>query len=153
VLDRIRNNWGVKLLALFVAVVAWGYLRLTPNPVIAAHFVQQVTVPITTTGLPPEEIAQYTDRLATVAVDVGRGGNAIRPEMVRAVLNLEGRAPGVYNIPVEVIAPKLDIRSLSPASVTLSIERVERRSVPVALHYVGTLRHNVVVSGTSIVPA
>jgi hypothetical protein len=38
-------------------------------------------------------------------------------------------------VPVEVIAPKLEIKSLSPASVTLSIERVEERSVPVTLHY------------------
>jgi hypothetical protein len=152
VLDRLRNNLGLKLLSIAIAIAAWAYLRLTPNPVIAARFVQQVDVPIATTGLPPEEVARFSDRQAVVAVDVGRGGS-IRADMVRAVLSLDGRGPGVYNVPVQVIAPKLEIRSLSPASVTLEIERVERRSVPVAVEYVGDPRRVVVSGKPSIDPA
>ena len=151
-LDRLRNNLGLKLLSVAIAIAAWSYLRLTPNPVIAARFVQQVDVPIATTGLPPEEVAKYTDTHAVVAVDVGRGGS-IKAEMVRAVLSLDGRGPGVYNVPVQIIAPKLEIRSLSPASVTLEIERVERRSVPVAVRYVGDPRRIVVSGKPNIDPA
>ena len=143
-LDRIRNNLRLKLLALFIAVVAWAYLRLTPNPVIAARFVQQVTVPLATTGLRADELAHFSEREAVVAIDLPRAGSPIRPEMLRAILNLEGRGPGVYNVPVEVIAPKLEIKSLSPASVTLSIERIEERSYPVTVRYIGDARRVVV---------
>jgi len=153
VLDRLRNNLGLKLLSLVIALLGWSYLRLTPNPVIAARFVQQVSVPIATTGLPSGEVAHFTDRLAAISIDVPRAGAVIRPEMVRAVLNLEGRGPGVYNVAVEVIAPKLEIRSLSPASVTLSIERIEERSVPVAVRYTGETRRGVVVARISVQPA
>jgi hypothetical protein len=152
VLERLRNNLALKLLSVGIALAGWAYLRLTPNPVIAARFQQQVSVPITTTGLAPDEIAHYTDRQAVVAVDVPPGGAAIRPEMVRTVLELEGRSPGVYNVPVEVIAPKFEIKSLSPASVTLAIERVENRTLPVSVHYTSGLRGNIVVQGLTFSP-
>ena len=150
--DRLRNNLPLKLLSLGIAVLGWVYLRLSPNPVIAARFVQQVTVPIATTGLRADEVARFVDREAVVAVDVPRAGAPLRPEMVRAVLNLEGREPGVYNVPIEVIAPKLEIKSLSPATVTLSIERIEARTVPVTVHYLGDARHGVVVGRIGVLP-
>jgi hypothetical protein len=153
VLDRLRNNLGLKLLALAFAVAAWAYLRLTPNPIIAARFVQQFSVPISTIGLSPDYVARFSDKEAIVAIDQPRGGTPIKPDAVRAVLNLNGRGPGVYNVPLEVIAPKLEIKSLSPASVTLSVERIEERSLAVALHYVGDPRKNVVVEHVAVEPA
>jgi hypothetical protein len=153
VFDRLRNNLGLKLLSLAIAVAGWAYLRLTPNPVIAARFVQTVAVPITTTGLPSDEIARVADKQAVVVIDVPRGGVAIEPREVRAILNLAARGPGVYNVPVEVIAPKFEIKSLSPASVTLSIERIEQRTLPVAVHYTGNVRSNVVVATVRVVPS
>jgi YbbR domain-containing protein len=153
VLSRIRNNLGLKTLSLVIAVVAWGYLRLTPNPVIAtARFAQQISVPLVTTGLGDDEIARFTDKEAVVAVEVPRDGAAIKPDMVQAVLNLAGRAPGSYNVPVEVIAPKLDIKSLSPATETLTIERIDERQEPVGIHYTGSLRQNIVVAGSAVSP-
>ncbi len=152
-LDRLRNNLGLKLLSLAIAVAGWAYLRLTPNPVIAARFVQTVAVPITTTGLPPDEIARIADKQAVVVIDVPRGGVAVEPREVRAILNLAARGPGVYNVPLEVIAPKFEIKSLSPASVTLSIERIEQRTLTVALHYTGNVRNNVVVANVRVVPS
>ncbi|MDQ2857975.1 MAG: hypothetical protein M3R53_04900 [Candidatus Eremiobacteraeota bacterium] len=151
-LERLRYNLSLKLLSIALALAAWAYLRLTPNPIIAARFVQTVSVPIVTTGIRADEVARYSERQAVVAIDVPRGGAEVRPDMVRAVLDLEGRRPGVYNVPVEVIAPKFDIKSLSPASVTLSIERIEQRTVPIVLHYVGDVRRNVVIASASVSP-
>ena len=151
-LDRLRNNLGLKILSFAIAVAGWAYLRLTPNPVIAARFVQTITVPIATTGLPSDEIARISDRQAVVVIDVPRGGVAVEPREVRAILNLAARGPGVYNVPLEVIAPKFEIKSLSPASVTLAIERIEQRTLPVALHYTGSARAGVVVASAAVSP-
>jgi YbbR domain-containing protein len=152
VLERLRANLGLKALALLLAISAWAYLRLAPNPIVAARFVQTVSVPITTTGLKSDKIARFSERQAVVSVSVPRSGT-VRPDDVRAVLDLEGRGVGVYNVPIQVIAPKLDIRSLSPASITLSIERVEERRLPVAGRYVGEMRRNLVVDKFSTAPA
>ncbi|MBD5603930.1 MAG: hypothetical protein IAI48_02380 [Candidatus Eremiobacteraeota bacterium] len=152
-LDRIRNNSGLKFLSFVIAVAGWAYLRLTPNPVIAARFVQTLTVPIATTGLPADEIARIADRQAVVVIDVPRGGVAVEPREVRAVLDLAGRGPGVYNVPLAVIAPKFSIKSLSPASVTLDVERIEQRSVPVSVHYTGNVRGSIVVAEARVEPS
>ncbi len=151
-LDRLGNNIGLKLLSLGVALALWAYLRLTPNPVIAARFEQQVSVPITTTGLATDEIAHLTDHQAVVAIAVPPAGAPIKPDDVRAVLDLAARGPGVYNVPVEIIAPKYDIKSLSPATVTLSIERIETRTLPLSIHYTND-RRNLVVGPVSLTPS
>ena len=151
-LERFRHNLGLKLLSLAFAMAAWAYFRLTPNPVIAARFVQQLSLPISATGLGPDSIARYSEREALVTVAQPRGGGAIKPDALRAVLDVAGRGPGVYNVPVVVIAPQLEIKSLSPASVTLSVERIEERKLPLTLHYVGDLRNNVVVERVTVVP-
>ena len=150
--ERLRNNWGLKLISLAVAIGAWSYLRFAPNPVVAAHFVQQVSVPITVFGLRADSVARYSEKQAVVGIDVSRNGPAIRPDDVRAVLNLERRPAGVYNVAIQVIAPKLAIRSLAPASVTLSVENIEARSLPVTIHYVGEAR-KIVVKNIAVYPA
>ncbi len=152
-LERVRNNLGLKLIALAIAIAFWAYLRLTPNPVIAARFQQQVSVPIVTTGLGPDELVHLDDREALISVNVTPGSPPVRPESVRAVLKLAGRGPGVYNVPVEVIAPKFEIKSLSPASVTIAIERVETRTFPVVATYLGRAPRGVVVSRLALVPS
>ncbi len=140
------------MISLAVAVAGWAYLRLTPNPVISARFVQTVTVPIATTGLRPDEVARIADRTAVIVIDVPRGAVAVEPREVRAVLDLSRDGPGVYNVPLEVIAPKFEIKSLSPASVTLAIERIEQRTIPVAVHYTGNGRSSVVVASVAVAP-
>jgi YbbR domain-containing protein len=124
-----------------------------PNSVVAARFVQTFSVPITTTGLKADDAARYSQKQAVVSVVLPRTGPPVNVNEIRAVLDLEGRAPGVYNVPIQVIAPKLDISSLSPGSVTLAIERIEERNLPVAVRYVGDVRHNLVVDRVVVTPA
>jgi YbbR domain-containing protein len=152
VLERLQNNLGLKAISLAIAIAAWAYLRLAPNPIVAAHFVQQLSVPITTTGLRADYVARYTEKQAVVEVIVPRTGPAIRPDDLRAVLDLQGRGSGVYNVPIQLIAPKLEVKSLAPGSVTLSLEKIEGRSLPVVVHYIGDLHRNVVVANIKVDP-
>jgi len=71
---------------------------------------------------------------------------------VRAGVDLENRGPGVYNASVQVVAPSVQIQSLSPASVTLSIERIEQRAFPIGLNYVGFQTRAVVATDSHISP-
>jgi hypothetical protein len=152
VLDRVRNNIELKLIALALACGAWAYLRFAPSPIVAARFDQQLSVPIVNAGLQPGLLARYPERDALVSIVPPRGGGPVKPDDVRAVLTLKGKGPGVYNVPLEVIAPHFQIKALSPASVTLAIERIEERNVPVAIHYVNDRRVATVVESTSLAP-
>ena len=43
-------------------------------------------------------------------------------------------------MPIRVIAPKVQVSDISPNDVTVAIERIEERSIPVAVRYLGSER-------------
>ncbi|MGB8796868.1 MAG: hypothetical protein WCC70_04875 [Candidatus Aquilonibacter sp.] len=149
----IRKNFGLKLLALALAIVGWAYFRYATNPVLAARFDQQFSVPIVTTNLPVGYISRFTDKEAVVTVSSRRGEPAVKPDEIKAVLDLYGKTAGVYNVPVELVAPNVVVQSLSPASVSLTIEKIDQRNFPLAFHYMGPQQTNVVVNQAQLMPA
>lgn len=147
----IRHNAALKLLALALAIVGWAYFRFASNPFVSAKFTQQFTVKITTINVPNGFTAKFTDDVATVTVEPKRGDPPVKPEQIKAVLDLSNRGAGVYNVPVELVSPSIVIQSLSPASVTLSLEKIEQKQFPVGIHYAG--QPSVVVSNAKVTPA
>jgi YbbR domain-containing protein len=136
-MELIQRNFGLKVLALVLAIVGWAYFRFAANPILgSAPFDQQLSIPITAANLPLGYVAHFIDREAVVTVAGKRGDPAIKPEQIKAVLDLANKGAGIYNVPVQLVAPDLVVQSLSPASVTLTIERVEQRIFPVAVHFV-----------------
>lgn len=149
----LQQNFGLKLLALALAIVGWAYFRFAANPILTTgQFDQQLSVPITAANLPLGYIAHYADRQAVVTVSTKRGEPAIKPEEIKAVLDLSNKGAGIYNVPVQLVAPDLAVQSLSPASVTLTIERVEQQIFPVAVHFVNAPPNDVVVNGAQLRP-
>lgn len=148
----IRKNFTLKLLALTLAIVGWAYIRFANNPLVAARFNQELAVPITTVNVPVGYAAQYADTTATVTIAAKRGAPEVREQDVKAVLDLAGRGAGVYNVPVELVAPDVAVQSLSPASVTLTLERIVQRSLPVVVHYSGNRQAGVVVNASALTP-
>ncbi len=150
----IRRNFALKLLAVCLAIVGWAYFRFATNPIIAAaRFAQQISVPITAVNLPAGYVAHFTDREAVVTVETRRGDPALKPDEVKALLDLSNKGSGVYNVPVALVAPAVAIQSLSPASVTLTIEKVESQAFPLALHYAGGSEPSgIVVTGVQLAP-
>lgn len=148
----IRKNFGLKLFALALAILGWAYFRFASNPVIAARFDQQLSVPISAANLPVGYIAHFTEKDAIVTVATKRGQPPINPQEVKAVLDLSNKSAGIYNVPVQLVAPNIVVQSLSPASVSLSIEKIDARPFPLSLHYTGNATNGVVVSDATQVP-
>ena len=152
-LNVLRNNFGLKALSLALACAAWAYFSLAAAPGTTARFDQSFSVPIVVSGLPPGYQARFSDKTATVVFAVPRSGTAVKPEQVQAVLDVTGvTEPGYHNVPVKVVGPDVPIASLSPASVTVLLDRIDERSVPVSLDYSGD-RRGVVVDSYAVVPA
>ncbi len=154
VLQRLRKNFRLKILAVAIAVCAWAYFHLAANPVIAARFDQQLSVPMTVTGLRAGYVVtRQSERDAIVTIVAPRSGPPVRADDVKAVIDLSERPAGVYVLPVAIIAPNLEIRSLSPASVALAIDRLEERTVPVSVIYRGDSHAGFVVSSLGVTPS
>lgn len=149
----IRKNFGLKVLSLALAIVGWAYFRFASNPVIAAHFDQQISVPIVAANLPVGYIAHFTEKDAVVTVASKRGEAPVKPEEIKAVLDLSSKTPGVYNIPITLVAPHIAVQSLSPASVSLTIEKIDERVYPLAFHYVGSEQNAIVVGDSHMTPS
>lgn len=147
----VRRNFGLKLLSVFLAVVGWAYFRFASNPLITARFDQQISVPIAAVNLPAGYIARFPDKSAVVTIQPQRGQPPVKPDEVKAVIDLSNRTAGVYNVPVQLVAPNVAVQSLSPASVTLTIEKIDEKTFPVAMYY-GS-QGNVVVSHFTLSPS
>ena len=148
-LQAIKRNFGPQVLALALAVTAWAYFHFSAAASITAHFDQQLSVPIVITGLRPGLVASYDEHTAIVSIEQPRNGPPIKPDQIQAVLDLNDKPdPGIMNLPVKIVAPDLTIKSLSPASVTLSVDRLETRTVPVSIAYAGGNGSLVVESST-----
>jgi YbbR domain-containing protein len=151
VVRAVRSNFGLKIIALAVAIVGWAYFRFAAGPLVASSFNQQLSVPITAVNLAPGYIARFNDKTAVVTIAPKPGEPPIKAEEVKAVIDLSNRAPGVYNVPIQLVAPAVAVQSLSPASITLTIERIDSHLFPVAMHYAG--EGDVVVRRFSLSPS
>ena len=151
-LNVFRRNFGLKVLSLSLAIAAWAYFRFAANPVIAAHFDQQLSVPISVTGLHAGDVARFTEKQALVTITTPRDGSAVKPEEVRAVVNLQDRGAGVYNVPVEVVAQNLAIKALSPSAINVSVDPLGERTIPVTITYVGQQKNGIVANSPLISP-
>lgn len=150
-MEIVRKNFALKVLALALAILGWAYFRLAGNPIVATQ-AQQLSIPITAVNLPLGYVARFGDQQAVVTVEAKPGQAPVKPEEIKAVLNLSDKVVGVYNIPVQLVAPDVAVQSLSPASVTLTIEKIEARTFPIAIHYVGPQPAGIVVSYSAIGP-
>jgi hypothetical protein len=121
VLQAVRKNFGLKVLAVAIAILAWAYVRFAGNPVLAARFDQELSVPIAIAGLPDEFTAQISEKQVLVTVASPRNGTVISPANVRAVVNAAGHPAGIYTIPIEIVAPDLEVKSARPATTTIEI--------------------------------
>jgi hypothetical protein len=120
----VRRNFTLKLLAVGLALAGWVYVRLANNS-LGVPFDQRLSVPITVVNLPSGYVAEFAQRDAIVTVSSRRGWRPIAADEIKAVLDLSNKGPGVYNIPVRLTTPNIPVESLSPASVTLTIETAE----------------------------
>ncbi|MDE2482398.1 MAG: hypothetical protein KGN02_09440 [bacterium] len=148
----IRKNFGLKVLSLVLAITGWAYFRFASNPVIAARFDQQLSVPIVAANLPVGYVAHFTDKEAVVTIASKRNQPPIKPDELKAVLDLSNKTAGVYNVPVQLVAPEIAVQSLSPASVSLTIEHIDARAFPLALHYAGQQQKQIVVASATLNP-
>jgi hypothetical protein len=152
VLNLLRNNFGLKVLSVCLAVAAWAYFHLAAAPGSTARFDQTFSVPIAVSGLKPGYQARYAEKVATVVIEVPRNGPVVRDDQLQAVLDASDLVdPGYHNVQVKIVAPDVAIKSISPASVTLALDRVDERTVPVSIVY-GGVSSGVVVESTHVDP-
>jgi hypothetical protein len=152
VLNILRNNFGLKVLSVCLALAAWGYFHLAAAPGTTAKFDQTLVVPIAVSGLKPGYEARYNEKSATVVAEAPRNGAGLKPDQVQAVLDVGDITDTLpHNVRVTIVSPDIALKSISPGSVNVTLDKLGERTVPVSFDYVGD-RRGIVVESAQIDP-
>lgn len=134
---RPGGNWIAKLICLVIAVVLWLFIMNDQNPVIEGRY----TVPVVTTGLPSSLVASGVPETVTLQLRMQRNTMlALRESELHAGVDLSEAEPGEYpgqRIQVS-LPPGVELIGQTPAEFTLRIDNFVLRTLPVAVHLVGT---------------
>lgn len=145
-----KNDWLLKVLAVVCAIVLWFYADAESNPFVTKHF----DVPV-----------QYVNQAENLAVEGGvqtvritiRGKEAdtysLRSDDFTAEVDLSDAVLGSSQYAVQVQAPSLVERfSVAPDKVTLHIDAVQRKEVPVRVSTTGAVPAGYELEGTEVLP-
>ncbi|MGH9867358.1 MAG: CdaR family protein [Candidatus Polarisedimenticolia bacterium] len=136
-LSWMRSDPSLKVASVVLAVFVWMYVRSEDKPV------QVLAVPLRMEGL-PDDLAPVGRTLEHVTVRVRADEATLReltPSRLQATVNLEDAQPGEQEVilgPEIVHAPAgVEVLSLDPSRLTLTIERRSQREVPVVVRFRG----------------
>lgn len=141
ILRKWADSLGTFVLALALAVIVWIVAVQEENPIEQGEFPELITVnvhnqPAGTTFLPSgfDEQVRLTIR---APLSTWRD---LRADKCTAWIDLEGRGPGDYEVPVEHGCTDSNIRvlELRPATVPVRLKQEISRTVPVQLQLYGS---------------
>lgn len=147
--NRLKNNWGLKILSFFFAIMLWNTVITNTNPVVTRTV---PNLPVTVVGVPQltERDLALTDSInsyiktATVTLDITRNQLPnYDPSAISVTLDL-GRltSTGEYEIALIASTSEGVVQKISPASITVEVDKQVNRVIPVACDVVGKLSSN-----------
>ena len=140
------NNWKMKLIALIFALVLWSFMIAETNPPKSKVFKD---IPVTFTAA--DELKQkgltstvpLSELLKSVTVEAETNADALQylnENMIRATVDLSSiNDVGEYTLPVKATSTfsQSTIVSKDPETVTITIEEIASREVPVEVKLTG----------------
>lgn len=129
---RLVREFGLHGLAVFLAVVLWVQAATVQNPVDRFTF---DGIPVVAVDVPQGMVISAPVRPAKINVTVKcrrRVGERLTASSFQAKVSLAGAHPGTADFPVELERPDgVELVEMSPAAVTVTLERLAEAVVPV----------------------
>ncbi len=151
-LDFLKANLSWMLVALCMSLILWATVAAQQNPDVST-FVGGI--PVELRDRPSGLVA--TSPVLPVNVDVQAPLDALPrlgPTTFRAHIDLGGATPGVQEFPVRVEASdrRVRIEKVTPEKMTLRLEAIKKREVPVRLNVVDNPPFGYVAKGAHATP-
>ncbi|SMB90817.1 YbbR domain-containing protein [Thermanaeromonas toyohensis ToBE] len=134
-LERWRENLGVKLLAVTLALILWLYVTSEQNPT-TEHVVR---IPLEVENLSAGLVVANLPSEVQIRLE-GRKGQIknLLPRDIRAYVDLRAARVGENTLPVQVTLPEgVRLVRVNPAQVTVKVEQVQEVSLPVQVNLNG----------------
>ncbi len=128
-----KGDWGLKILALLMAVVLWVYVSNDQNPTKEQEF---KAVPVEVRGVGANLAVSEIPGSINVRVQANQNVIAeLNPRAIQVFVDLSSAKAGKTVVPVQVKAPTgVKIVDLRPQEVTVKLEPLAEKQVPVKIH-------------------
>lgn len=149
----LRRNLWLKAIALGLAVALWWFVAGESK--VQVGFIVPLEIRNIPSGL---TITNKVER----QVEVRLAGppsllGTLQPSDINAAIDLSGAKPGKQVIPVDDrsirVPPGIKVQRIYPNTIEVSLERLERRSLPVVARFVGGAEARRRISKIEIVPS
>ncbi len=145
-----KENILARIISILIACGLWIYVMTDQNPIIE----RSVEVELKQANLPENMVVfNAPDR---VAVKV-RGSRSLiaddSEKLITASIDLKNVTEGQQELPVQVSFSKGDIISVSPAEISVYVDTVSEKTVPVHPRVVGVVSDDLTLGSSKITPA
>lgn len=150
-LKFITHNWHIKVIALLIAIGTWIYAASAVTTV--AKFPSGI--PIKVINLNPGMVAIYDQKEADIQIAAEPAvWQNLTTESFTAFIDLGGRSPGTYTVPLNVTTTVSDLQIISktPSSLVVSIEPGVEKGVPVVAKISGNAAENMTAGDITFNP-
>lgn len=150
--NLLRRNMWLKAIALGLAIVLWWFVAGESK--VQVGFIVPLEIRNIPSGM---TITNKVER----QVEVRLAGppsllGTLQPADISASIDLSGAKPGKQVFPVDDrlirVPPGIKVQRIYPNSVDVSLERLDRRSIPVVARFVGGAEERRRISKIEIVP-
>lgn len=134
--EVFRRNLGIKLISVFFAVLFWLFvMNQGSSDTLTGD--QTLTIPLVTNGLPQNMVIMT--RLPSVRVRLQAINPSVNIKDLYAEIDLSGGVLGEHSYAITVNTPPgTKVLDLQPTDVTLKLDSVQEKLLPVAASITGT---------------
>ncbi|NLZ39505.1 MAG: hypothetical protein GX893_07870 [Firmicutes bacterium] len=156
-LDRLKNNFVLKLAAFFMAIIFWAFVTgdavrdSLPNEITMTYS----NIPLAWLNLGAEvAIAEIPEQVEVVLRGRSNVLNSMTPQNVQAFVDLRNLGVGRHSITPQVEVPAgVTVLSIEPQQVVVELEEIQSLQIPVVLDVMGTPAAGFVMGEVKINPS
>ncbi|MHB0868523.1 MAG: CdaR family protein [Chloroflexota bacterium] len=149
----MRINSGLAALALLVSISLWVLVINDQNP--ERTDTTDFSIPVEITKVPPGLVVMNSPEPVRFKIRAPKDKWAgIRTASFRASVDLSRQGPGIQAVPVmsEVSDPQVKVLEVVPATVSVRLEEIQERTLPVKVNLVGNVPFGYVYRAPKVEP-
>ncbi|MCL4532134.1 MAG: CdaR family protein [Actinobacteria bacterium] len=136
----MRINLGLAFLAIFLSTALWVLVVNDQNP--DRTDTPDISIPVEVSRVPPGLVVMNTPEQVRFKIRAPKDRwSSLRASSFRASVDLSRAGPGIQAVPVvpEVSDPQIRVLEVIPSTVSLRLEELRERTVPVKVNLVGNV--------------
>ncbi|WP_425805194.1 YbbR-like domain-containing protein [Desulfitobacterium sp. Sab5] len=136
--EVFKRNLGYKIVSLLLAILFWLWVTNTSTgSSVSLDGDQTLTIPLVTQNVPANSVVMT--KLPSVRVRLQGTNPSVNVKDLFAYVDLSGAKPGEHNFAIKMDAiPGIQIMELNPQNITLNIDTVQEKMLPVQASVSGT---------------